>query len=65
MIDASDARAGLFDGPEEMLLGSAYPQFLTKELALRTCAVRRIGISATRGQILSAPVIERELGRVP
>ncbi|MFM0046277.1 hypothetical protein [Paraburkholderia sediminicola] len=42
MIDASDARADLFKGPGETPLGSDYPQFAAKELALRACAVKRI-----------------------
>lgn len=42
LIDASDARASMFDGPDEMPLGKTYPQFSTKELALRACAVRRV-----------------------
>lgn len=42
MIDASDARAEMSDGSEEAPLGSVYPQFSTKELALRACAVKRI-----------------------
>lgn len=42
MVDASEARADMFKRPEEMLLGNAYPQFSTQELALRACAVRRI-----------------------
>ncbi|RDU99752.1 hypothetical protein [Trinickia dinghuensis] len=44
MLDASDARAEMFDGPAEAPLGSVYPQFSTKELALRACAVRRINV---------------------
>ncbi|CAJ3681743.1 hypothetical protein [Burkholderia pseudomallei] len=42
LIDVSEASAEMFDRPEDMRLGNAYPQFSTKELALRACAVKRI-----------------------
>jgi hypothetical protein len=44
MIDASDAREGMFDGPEETRIRSAYPQFSAPELSLRARAVRRIPV---------------------
>ena len=49
MIDASDAREGMFDGPEETRICSAYAQFSAPELSLRARAVRRIPVN-DRGQ---------------
>lgn len=46
MVDASEARAGMFDGPEETRICSAYPQFSGPGLSLKACAVRRIRVGA-------------------
>ncbi|MFP3562872.1 hypothetical protein SB772_01175 [Paraburkholderia sp. SIMBA_030] len=45
LVDASEARAGVFDGSEEPRICGAYPQFSAPELSLRACAVRRIRVN--------------------